>query len=295
MLELRRKGLLPLAALLAATWKTAFPAVESALPALLCGDYTAEDAAAFICRHVEIDPRDTTVGFWGMLNNQGIMELDAAFMEGGSLRSGAVIGLQDVEHPVDVARAVMERTPHRALAGAGADGFAASVGAPRRVMLSPEAKEAYERWKENPTPPTGKDTVCAIARDASGHFAIGASTSGLAWKMAGRVSDTALCGCGFYCDDRAGAAVATGLGEDIIRGCLSFGAVLLMEQGQSAYQACEAALLRLLRRVEIRSEIALLCVDLDGNIAGAANHGGFDYCAGDGGGCAILRAPVVSP
>lgn len=285
-----------MSALLAATWKTAFPAVEAAMPGLIAGRLSPEDAALSVCRHVETDPADTTVGYGGMPNSEGEMELDASFMEGATLRSGAVIGLRDVEHPVDVARAVMERTPHIALAGRGADAFAGRVGASRRNMLSPEAASAYRQWKSDPLPPAGRDTVCAIARDPSGHFAIAASTSGLAWKLPGRVSDTALCGCGFYCDDRAGAAVATGLGEDIARGCLSFGAVLLMEQGMSARQAAEAIVRRLLGRVRIRSEIALLCVDLQGNVAGAANHDSFTYSLGRAdGSCEIIPGVRVSP
>ncbi len=280
-------------AMLVATWKPAFPAVERLAPLLASRAISPADAVEQVCIHVEDDPNDHSVGYGGHPNANGVMELDGAFMDGATYDIGAVCGLVGFAHPVSVARAVMEKTPHNLLVGQGAMDFAREHGFAERDNLTPEEQELYLAWKAKQAgKPPAHDTVCAIALAADGHIMIGCSTSGLAYKLPGRASDTCVPGAGFFCDDRVGGAVATGRGEEIMKGCLSRVAFDLMAQGASPERAAREAIARLKARYTISGEVAVLCLDKFGRFGGAANH---DFFAASVGGEGFAPRVVTYP
>ena len=165
----------------------------------------------------------------------------------------------------------MERSRHNLLTGAGAALFAERLGLERRDMATPEALAEYRRCLEERRAPDGHDTVGVIAL-YGGHFACAMSTSGLRFRAPGRVSDSALPGCGFFCDDRVGAAVATGVGEDIMRGALAARAFFYMEAGESAPQAALRAVRETHERIPGLGRVSVLAVDCRGRWGGASNH-----------------------
>lgn len=200
-----------------------------------------------------------TVGRGGWANILGEVELDAAMMDGTSLRSGAVGALKGFLHPVSVARAVMERLPHVLLVGSGAALFAREIRAETAENLLPHARKAWQSWFEasvspaeranwpesgliphvraqvQPERPAG--TTVFIARDRAGAIASGTSTSGWQWKYPGRLGDTPIIGAGSYADTRYGAAACTGVGEMAIRCGTARAIVLYLKKGASLNDA----------------------------------------------------------
>jgi N4-(beta-N-acetylglucosaminyl)-L-asparaginase len=231
------------------------------------------------------------VGLGGFPNLDGEVELDAAVMDGRSLEIGAVASVRGFLHPVSIARRVMTDSPYAFLVGAGAERFAEGLGMERGELVTPERLEKWNRWKElgrvDYELDPGHDTVCAIAIDRTGHMASTTSSSGLRMKHPGRVGDSPLVGSGFYVDDEVGGAVATGLGEDIMKGCPCARAVELMRggatPGESARDVVRSLHNRLKRSQDRVRKIALICVDNRGGLAAAANHGEFQYVVASGG------------
>jgi L-asparaginase len=225
---------------------------------------SALDAVEAGVREVERDPGVRTVGCGGAPNMLGQMECDASFMCGRTLRSGAVGALQGFRHPISVARKIMERTPHVMLVGEGAARFADEVGAERGEMLTPQAREEYERWKRAHVsqalskrwpdvplsdllaPNTPDDialgTTCFLACDGNGDWAGGVSTSGWAYKYPGRLGDSPLIGAGLYVDNRFGAVACTHTGEMAVRAGTSRAVVAYMKKGADVREACHEAL-----------------------------------------------------
>jgi len=229
---------------------------------VLRGGGSILDAVEEGVKMVEDDPSDQSVGYGGLPNLLGQVELDASIMEGSSLRAGAVAGVRHFKNPISIARRVMEQTPHLLLVGEGADGFARLQGFQEADLLTPEAKKQYEqlangkavlyteayrkiqgelmqwyrRYVESKKDSGG--TVNLIARDAAGSLAVGVSTSGLALKVPGRTGDSPIIGAGNYADNRAGAAACTGRGELAIRICLAKHVVDMMRQGTKVQAAC---------------------------------------------------------
>ncbi len=217
------------------------------------------DAIEAGVRLVEQDERVRTVGRGGWANILGEVELDAAMMDGSTLRTGAVAGVKGYLHPVSIARAVMERLPHEFLVGQGAEMFAAEIGAETTDNLLPHAREAWQdwfdrtiqgearaRWPEGgliehvnrqimPDGPAG--TTIFLARAQDGAIASGTSTSGWQWKHPGRVGDTPIIGAGSYADTRYGACGCTGVGEMAIRCGTARAIVLYMKQGATVHDA----------------------------------------------------------
>lgn len=255
-----------------ATWKTAQKYIAQAY-ALLGAGKSVEDALEWAVGCVEDDRQERTVGYGGGLNREGVAELDASFMEGSQRRMGAVAGLVGYAHPVSVARLVMEKTPHNLLHGAGAADFARQMGCTPRDMASKEALEEYYARKLSDIKKPSHDTVGMIGL-SGGHVAVAMSTSGFFYRMPGRTSDTAVPACGYFADDHVGGVVCTGAGEDIMRGALAARAFLYMEQGESPEKAAQRAVADTHRRLSV-SRIALVCMDMQGNFAGAANHEEF--------------------
>jgi N4-(beta-N-acetylglucosaminyl)-L-asparaginase len=226
-----------------------------------------------------------SVGLQGLPDREGITTLDASIMTGDG-SCGSVAFVRQVKHPISLARAVMEKTPHVMLAGEGARQFAISQGFPiEEEKLSPKAQKAYDEWKK-----TSKykpvinienhDTIGMIGMDDKGNFAGSCTTSGLAYKMHGRVGDSPIIGAGLYVDNEVGAATATGLGESIIRICGSFLIVELMRQGRSPQEACEEAVRRLISKN--RKDIAdiqagFLAINKEGQVGAFAVQPGFNF------------------
>ena len=197
----------------------------------------------------ESDIKNVSVGIGGIPNAEGNVELDACIMSGPNHQAGAVAGLQDILHPISVARQVMEETPHVMLVGEGARKFALEKGHQAVNLLSDKQKANWERWKKEQQKPEinedHHDTIAMLGIDAQGDLYGGCSTSGWGFKIPGRVGDSPIIGSGLYVDNTVGAAGATGLGENVMRHCGSFLVVEMMRQGASPTEACEQAIKRI--------------------------------------------------
>src|SRR5262249_11697666 len=182
-----------------------------------------------------------SVGYGGIGNAVGTAQLDACVMDGHSLACGAVAGVENVRHVAALARKVMEKTPHVLLVGEGARIFGIENGFPLETLNTPESVAEWAKTKPRPRSdkPQGHDTVTVLALDAKGLLGGCCSTSGLAHKLPGRVGDSPLIGHGLYVDDAAGAAGATGVGEEIIRIGGSVLIVEAMRAGKHPQEACE--------------------------------------------------------
>lgn len=228
-----------------ATWRMAHDGVVEALR-LLEKNERAGDAVETLIKTVEDYPYYKSVGYGGLPNAQGILEMDAAFMDGDSFKIGAVAGITDVKNPISVARSLSEEKFNSFLVGTGATQYSMLHDFERKNMLTPRAHKIWEkRLKEiqekQLDPYDGHDTVGAITLDTYGSMAAGTSSSGLFMKKPGRVGDSPLSGSGFYVDSTIGGAAATGLGEDLMKGCLSYEIVRLMGSGASPQEACDQA------------------------------------------------------
>ncbi len=266
---------------IAATWSNAREGVVAGAAVLAAGG-SALDAAEAAARVCESDPGNQTVGRFGLPNAEGVVECDAAVMDGRDLSMGCVMGLAQIEHAVSVARLVMG-TPHTVLCGEGAYKFARAQGFAPVVMTDDKGAATYEkeyalRLKNGTLGLPTHDTVGVIAMDREGNIAAATSTSGLFFKMPGRVGDTPLPGCGFFADNEKGAAVATGVGEDIMRGVICDRVVQLMAGGMSPQKAAEVTVLQLHnRRAKAGHEVGhinVLCMNVQGEFGGASNRGG---------------------
>ncbi len=268
-----------------ATWQFALPALKISADLLASGQADALTAAVELARRVEDDPAVDSVGYGGLPNINGDVELDAAVMSGKDLALGAVAAVKGYKNPVLLARHVMQDTEHTFLVGAGAEAFAAQLGLARSDHLTEKSRQAWlDKIKEEPAAqlkPVGHDTVGIVALDQNGTMAIATSTSGRGFKLQSRVGDSPLVGSGFYVDDEVGGAAATGLGEDIMKGCLCYAAVELMRQGFSPQKAAEQSLRRHQERLAKSGQevgnMALVCLDKQGRPGASANHVDFSY------------------
>ncbi|MDE3178160.1 MAG: N(4)-(beta-N-acetylglucosaminyl)-L-asparaginase [Acidobacteriota bacterium] len=195
---------------------------------------------------VEDDPTVMTVGYGGLPNADGVVELDAAIMDGTRHRAGSICNLHMIKNPISVARQVIERTSHTTIAGEGAFQFALKLGFQPQQLLTPASLKKWMDWRANPNRHTywlkstaNHDTIGMVATDGEGRMAAGCSTSGMAFKIPGRVADSSLVGCGVYADDNAGGASATGDGDLMTNYCTSVSIVRSMARGASPQEACE--------------------------------------------------------
>jgi len=261
-----------------ATWPFSLQLTERASQMLSNGERVMDALEAGI-RLVESDPEVNTVGRGSFLNAKGELELDAAVMDGDSLRMGCVASVRGFEHPVSIARKVMEETPHSILVGQGAEEFARKMGIPEvgnEYMVTEEARKAWEEKRKE-----GHDTIGAVALDSCGSMGVAMSTSGANMKVPGRVGDSPIIGSGFYVDSEVGGAAATGLGEDIMRTCLAFRCVELMRQGMAPQKAAEEVILTAHNRIKRHGidtdNIAIVCMNAAGDCGASCNHQGFWY------------------
>ena len=227
------------------------PANEEAWKTLKAGG-SALDAAEKGVWIIEADPTNTSVGLGGYPDRDGIVTLDASIMDGGG-KAGCVAFVQGVEHPISLARAVMEKTPHVLMVGRGAELFAESLGIKRLPNKRTEQTDkAWKEWqKEKNYKPIinieNHDTIGLLAMDQDGGIAGACTTSGLAWKMHGRVGDSPIIGAGLFVDGGVGAATCTGLGETVLRTLASHVAVEEMRRGATPQEACEEAINRIVK------------------------------------------------
>lgn len=269
--------------LVLSTWNHGLPANDAAIKSLKSGGSIVDAVEAGV-KDTELDMDNLSVGLQGLPDREGITTLDASIMTGDG-SCGSVAFLRQIKHPISLARAVMERTPHVMLAGEGARQFAIAEGFPlEKEELSPKAAEAYQEWKKTSQYKPiinieNHDTIGMIGMDAEGNLAGSCTTSGLAYKMHGRVGDSPIIGAGLYVDNEVGAATATGLGESIIRICGAFLIVELMRQGRSPQEACEEAVRRLISKNKNIKDIqaGFLAMNKNGEVGAFAVHPGFNY------------------
>ncbi|MHB1425932.1 MAG: N(4)-(beta-N-acetylglucosaminyl)-L-asparaginase [Gemmataceae bacterium] len=286
-----------------ATWPFGQTAVKIAAP-LLQNGMAALDAALTGAQAVEDDPKVHSVGFAGLGNSIGTVQLDACVMDGQTLTCGGVAGLENVRHPAALARRVMEKTPHVLLVGQGAQQFALQQGFPLETLHTPESVAEWERMRPKANRPREQpakddhDTVAVLALDRKGSLGGVCTTSGLAHKLPGRVGDSPLIGSGLYVDNTAGAAGATGVGEEIIRIGGSLLIVEAMRVGKTPQEACEQAVRKVnaaaVRRGVHPARVAFLALDPRGRIGAACTERtNFQYAVGRPGSMELLKAKEI--
>ena len=260
---------------LISTWKMSYEGMEKAYQQLVA-DKRLEDAIITGVTTVEDDELIHSVGYGGLPNLNGEVFLDSAFMNGSTMRYGAISSVKDIKNPIKVAYKLTERMLNCYLTADGAEEYAKDNGFEFRNMLTNEAEKL---WR-NKVDEKGHDTVCFIGKKAD-DIMVGVSTSGLFMKEKGRVGDTPIIGAGYYADSLVGACAATGIGENIMRGCLSYHVVSLMKSGLAVQQACTKALLEhieLLTRGQFTTEdISIIAIDSEGNLGAATSKKAFPF------------------
>ncbi len=251
----------------------------------------------------ELDPDDMGVGYGGLPNEEGVVELDASIMYGPNHNCGSVASLRHIKTPCSVARLVLERTDHMMLVGKGALRFALAHGFKKENLLTDKARLAWLKWKENLSdrddwfPPADGNyekrqdgTINVLAVDGQGDVAGVTTTSGLSYKIPGRIGDSPIIGAGLYVDNEVGAAGATGRGEEVIRTCGSFFVVAMMREGKSPQKACELACERIIEvnKGKVDFNDKFIAVNISGGVGCAAIRGKkgsepvMSYWNGDG-------------
>ena len=268
------------------TWNHGLPANDVAWK-VLENDGSAMDAAEAGARVAEADPTITSVGFGGLPDEQGNVTLDACVMDSNG-NAGSVAFLQNIKHPVSVARKVMEDTKHVMLVGEGAQLFAVSQGFEEMDLLTVESRQAWKEWEKKRremTPHETHDTISVLVQDKNGDLAGACTTSGWAYKLHGRVGDSPIIGAGLFVDNEIGCAAATGLGEEVIKTTGSFLVVELMRQGYDPTVACEEALNRVIKAHNGKPDfqIGYIALRKDGEIGSACLKWSFEYALARGG------------
>ena len=268
------------------TWRFGIQANEEAWKVLSQGG-KALDAVEKGVRLVEDDPNERSVGYGGRPDRDGRVTLDACIMD-EKANIGSVASLEHVKNPISVARAVMEKTPHVMLVGDGALQFAVSQGFEKMNLLTPESEKEWKDWlKTSEYKPVvnieNHDTIGMIALDEHGNLSGACTTSGMAFKMHGRVGDSPIIGAGLFVDNEVGAATATGHGEEVIRTCGSHLVVELMRQGKSPQQACEEAVKRIYKNFVNQNrnvkdtQIGFIAINKFGETGAFCLQKGFNY------------------
>ena len=232
----------------------------------------------------EGDPKITTVGYGGAPDRDGRVTLDACIMDEFA-NCGSVACLEHIVHPISVARMVMEKTPHVMLVGDGALQFALASGFKKQNLLTPESEREWKEWlKTSEYKPVANienhDTIGMLALDMNQNLSAACTTSGMAYKMRGRVGDSPIIGAGLFVDNEIGAATSTGVGEEVIRICGSHLVVELMRQGNSPQEACENAVKRIVKNQPKKSkemQVGFLAINKNGEHGAFALQKGFTF------------------
>ena len=278
------------------TWRMAKEGVEEGAELLSQGG-NVFDALEKAVKIVENDPYYKSVGYGGLPNEEMEVELDAGFMNGDTLGFGAVCAIKDIANPVSVARNLSEQNVNCVLVGQGATQYALDHGFEQKEMLTKRAEEFYqkrlEEMKKELNAYRGHDTVGMLALDANGSMGAATSTSGLFMKKKGRVGDSPLIGSGLYADSEVGAAAATGLGEDLMKGCISYEIVTLMKQGLHPQKACEKAVSELEEKLKRRhgscSDLSVIALNHKGEWGCATNIDNFAVSIANEEGCRVYH------
>ena len=273
------------------------------------------DAAIAGVNIQELDPEDQSVGLGGLPNEEGVVQLDASCMHGPTRRAGAVAALEDIATPSLVAKAVMDYTDHVMLVGAGAKKFAKAMGFREQNLLTEKSRQDWMRWKSRLNPKDAwldhdddlkikftTGTINMNAVTARGDLASVTTTSGMAWKVPGRIGDSPIVGAGQYCDNTVGAAGSTGRGEANIKTCASFLIVEFMRQGAAPEAACLKALERVVAMTEARLlgpngrplfDLEFYALTKDGRFGGATLYSGGRFAVCDAAGARLVEAAFL--
>jgi N4-(beta-N-acetylglucosaminyl)-L-asparaginase len=286
-----------------ATWPHGKPAVDRAAEVFHSGG-SLLDAVEKGINVTEDDPTVMSVGYGGLPNEEGTVELDAAMMDGTRHRAGSVCALHSIKNPISVARLVIEKTRHTTLAGEGAYQFAIKEGFTPMQLLTPASLQKWLDWRASPNreqywiAPDNHDTIGLVATDGKGRMVSGCSTSGTAWKIHGRVGDSPLVGCGVYADDNVGAASATGDGDLMTNYCTSVSIVHNMARGASPQDAC-VDLLKHMAATDPKNReafVSVIAMDNQGRIGAASmnvSRPKFQYALWQNGESRLMDAAVM--
>jgi N4-(beta-N-acetylglucosaminyl)-L-asparaginase len=297
--------------LVISTWAPNVKANAAAWQVLQKGG-RALDAVETGVKVPEADPTDMSVGLGGLPDRDGKVTLDACIMdEEGNI--GSVMFLEGILHPISVARLVMEKTPHVQLVGEGALQFALANGFRQQNLLTPQSEQAWKDWlkhskydpmtiprllEKNNTPgqQNNHDTIGMLAMDAAGNLSGACTTSGMAFKMRGRVGDSPIIGAGLFVDNAVGAATATGVGEEVVRICGAHTVVELMRQGHSPALACRKAVERLIEKRGARAkelQVGFIAVNRQGVTGAFSIQKGFTYAVQTAAGSRVMQSPSL--
>ena len=282
------------------TWKFGLKCNETAWEILKNNGKAldAVEAGVMVC---EADPNERSVGYGGRPDRDGRVTLDACIMDEMS-NIGSVACLEFIKHPISVARAVMEKSPHVMFVGDGALQFALSQGFKKENLLVEASEKEWKEWlKTSQYKPIvnieNHDTIGMIALDEHGNLSGACTTSGMAFKMHGRVGDSPIIGAGLYVDNEIGAATATGHGEEVIRIAGCHLVVELMRQGKSPQNACEEAVARVVKLMKLRKkelkdiQVGFIALNKNGEYGSYCVQSGFNYSVHDKSGNVLLYAP----
>lgn len=278
------------------TWNFGLKANEVAW-GILSKKGRALDAVENGVKLVEADPNERSVGYGGRPDRDGFVTLDACIMD-HEQNIGSVACLQHIMHPISVARAVMEKTPHVMLVGDGALNFALSQGFKKENLLTPESEKEWKEWlKTSQYKPIvnieNHDTIGMIALDTFGNLSGACTTSGMAFKMHGRVGDSPIIGAGLFVDNEIGAATATGHGEEVIRIAGCHLVVELMRQGRTPEEACKEAVERVYKKQQKRAneiQVGFIAINKTGQYGSYCLQKGFSYAVQDSSGNRLIEA-----
>ena len=263
------------------TWKTT-EANQRAGQMLDKGEHALDAAVAGVAIEEE-NPKNTTVGYGGAPDRTGKVTLDACVMNHLG-DCGSVVAVENIVNVARLAKDVMEKTPHVMLSGKGAEEFAISQGYKKTDLLTDQSKKEWEEWlKDQDYRPIinieNHDTIGMLCIDKNNNLSGACTTSGLAYKMKGRVGDSPIIGSGLFIDNKIGGAVATGLGEEVVKTVGSFLVVELMRQGLSPQEACEKAVKRIVSNnsQENKFQVAYIAMNKKGEVGSYSIEPGFTY------------------